>query len=75
MGAPLRTLKETPMTMHPQAISLIPSETERVAHAAFPKGSPNHAVRIRDELGMRFADRDFAALFPTSATWRCAPVA
>ena len=51
------------MTMHPQVISLIPRETERVAHAAFPKGSP--IMRIRDELGMRLRDQDFAALFPT----------
>jgi transposase len=50
------------MTMHPQAIYLIPSETERVARAAFPKGSP--IMRIRDELGMLFADTDFTALFP-----------
>lgn len=50
------------MTMHPQAIYLIPSETERVARAAFPKGSP--IMRIRDELGMLFSDRDFATLFP-----------
>ena len=51
------------MTMHPQAISLIPRETERVARAAFPKGSP--IMHIRDELGMRLRDQDFAALFPT----------
>jgi len=50
------------MTMHPQACYLIPAETERVARAAFPKGSP--IMRIRDELGMLFADSDFAALFP-----------
>jgi transposase len=50
------------MTMHPQAIYLIPSETERVARAVFPKGSP--IMRIRDELGMLFADTDFTALFP-----------
>ncbi len=50
------------MTLHPQAISLIPSETERVVRAAFPNGSP--IIRIRDELGMRFADRDFTARFP-----------
>ena len=51
------------MTMHPQAISLIPRETERVARAAFPKGRP--IMHIRDELGMRLRDQDFAALFPT----------
>src|SRR5215475_10113131 len=50
------------MTMHPQACYLIPAETERVAHAAFPKASP--IMRIRDELGMLFPDSYFTALFP-----------
>ena len=50
------------MTMHPQTSYLIPSETERVARAAFPTGSP--IMRIRDELGMLFADTDFTSLFP-----------
>jgi transposase len=50
------------MTMHPQVCYVIPAETERVARAAFPKGSP--IMRIRDELGMLFADTDFTALFP-----------
>lgn len=50
------------MTMHAQTFYLIPDETERVARAAFPNGSP--IMRIRDELGMLFADSDFSALFP-----------
>ena len=49
------------MSMHPQLFYVIPAETERVAHAAFPKGSA--IMRIRDELGMLFSDTDFAALF------------
>lgn len=49
------------MTMHPQVVYIIPTETERVARAAFPKGSA--IMRIRDELGMLFDDRDFALLF------------
>ena len=49
------------MSMHPQLFYVIPAETERVAHAAFPKGSP--IMRLRDELGMLFTDTDFAALF------------
>lgn len=48
--------------MHPQAGYLIPAETERVARAVFPKGSPS--MRIRDEVGMLFADTAFTALFP-----------
>jgi transposase len=50
------------MTMHPQVCYLIPAETERVARAAFPKASP--IMRIRDQLGMLFADSDFTELFP-----------
>jgi transposase len=49
------------MSMHPQLFYVIPAETERVAHAAFPKGSA--IMHIRDELGMLFSDTDFAALF------------
>jgi transposase len=49
------------MSMHPQLFYVIPAETERVAHAAFPKGCA--IMRIRDELGMLFTDTDFAALF------------
>ena len=50
------------MTMHPQAIYLIPAETERVARAAFPKGSL--IMRICDEMGMLMTDRELAHLFP-----------
>jgi transposase len=49
------------MSMYPQLFYLIPAETERVARAAFPKASA--IMRIRDELGMLFADHDFATLF------------
>ena len=49
------------MSMHPQLFYVIPTETERVARAAFPKASP--IMRIRDELGMLCIDQDFAALF------------
>lgn len=49
------------MSMQPQLFYVIPTETERVARAAFPKASA--IMRIRDELGMLFADHDFAALF------------
>ena len=49
------------MSMLPQVSYVIPTETERVARAAFPK--PSAIMRIRDELGMLFDDRDFATLF------------
>jgi transposase len=62
MAAQFLERREALMTMHPQTCYLIPAETERVARAAFPKGSS--IMRIRDELGMLFADTDFTALFP-----------
>ena len=40
----------------------VPPETARVAHAAFPKGSPY--LVLRDELGTVFQDEDFANLYP-----------
>ena len=49
------------MSMQPQLFYIIPTETERVARAAFPKGCA--IMHIRDELGMLCADQDFAALF------------
>ena len=47
--------------MQPQLFYVIPTETERVARAAFPNGCA--IMQIRDELGMLCADQDFAALF------------
>ena len=47
--------------MHPQLFYVIPTETERVARAAFPKGCA--ILPIRDELGRLCAVQDFAALF------------
>lgn len=40
----------------------IPVETERIARLAFPKGSL--AMKLRDELGMIYADEQFRDLFP-----------
>ena len=48
--------------MRPGGFGEIPTETVRVARAAFPKGSL--AIRIRDELGVLFGDEQFADLFP-----------
>lgn len=49
------------MSLHPQSPPLIPAETERVARAAFPKGSlPMH---MADALGPLFEDQQFTALF------------
>jgi transposase len=50
------------MCLRAPLVSVIPDETARVAHAAFPKG--NRYVRMRDTLGPIFTNPDFAALFP-----------
>ncbi|HMB07904.1 MAG TPA: IS1182 family transposase [Isosphaeraceae bacterium] len=51
------------MSLHPQVNCAIPEETQRVAHAAFPKGTL--CLRIAEELGPLYHDDQFAALFPT----------
>jgi transposase len=63
------------MSLHPQPIPDIPSETKRVTHAALPKGST--ITRLRDEFGAVYTDQDFSDLFPTRgqpalAPWRLA---
>ena len=65
------------MSLKPQPIGPVPEETTRVARAAFPKG--NAFMRMRDELGVLWEDKDFADLFPTRgqpalAPWRLALV-
>jgi transposase len=51
------------MSLHPHPLSAIPDVTQRVAHAACPKGTL--CLRIADELGDLFRDQQFAELFPT----------
>lgn len=50
------------MSLQPRPTMNIPEETRRVAQAAFPKG--NLYMRMRDEFGALYTDRQFAALFP-----------
>ena len=50
------------MSLHVQDAFLIPAETERIARAAFPKGTL--CLHITDALGTIFQDEQFAALFP-----------
>ena len=50
------------MSLHPQAVYLVPEETARVAHAAFPKG--NVYMQMYDELGLIYENHQFATLFP-----------
>src|SRR3954470_10325504 len=51
------------MSLRPQSAHSIPEETQRVARAAFPKGTL--CLRIADELGPLYGDDQFADLFPT----------
>lgn len=65
------------MSMKPQPILEIPSETVRVVHAAFPKG--NIYIWLRDNLGTIYQDELFADLYPDRgqpayAPWRLALV-
>src|SRR5271166_5140847 len=51
------------MSLHPQPHYSIPEETQRVAHAAFPKGTL--CLRIANEVGSLYRDDQFVNLFPT----------
>lgn len=50
------------MTLHPQNYWEVPKETVRVARASFPKG--NVYMKMYDELGTLYKDKDFVDLFP-----------
>src|SRR5215204_3928706 len=50
------------MSLKPAASPPVPALTAQVAHAAFSKGNPY--LTLRDELGVIFADDDFAYLYP-----------
>ncbi|WP_425365358.1 transposase [Gloeothece verrucosa] len=63
------------MSLHPEPISPVPSQTAKVARAAFPKG--NIYLQIRDTLGSIYLDEDFDHLFsvkgqPARCPWRLA---
>jgi transposase len=69
--------RRKPMSMHPQPIPAIPEETVRIAHAVLPEG--NLWMRMRDDLGTLYEDKDFQDLFPSrgqpaEAPWRLALV-
>src|SRR3954462_6571980 len=51
------------MSLQPSPPGSIPEETQRIAHAAFPKGTL--CLRIAEELGTLYRDDQFAELFPT----------
>ncbi len=50
------------MCLRAPLVYLIPEQTARVAHAAFPNGNPY--LLMRDTLGPIFTNADFASLFP-----------
>lgn len=61
------------MSLARRPLESIPDETARVAQTACPMGSL--AMRLRDEVGVIYADEGFAALFscrgrPAEAPWR-----
>lgn len=63
------------MSLKPEPIPPIPEETERVAKAVFPKG--NIYMRIRDEIGTFYQDKQFTILYPSQGQpaecpWRLA---
>lgn len=53
------------MSLQPQVAYLVPEETARVAHAAFPNGQ-NIYMQMRDRLGSVFDDQQFASLFSST---------
>jgi transposase len=65
------------MNLHPMPIGEIPTETARIAEAAFPRGTL--VMRYREEFVGLFEDADFHALYssqgqPGLAPWRLALV-
>lgn len=61
------------MSLQAASVPAVPTETARVARAAFPRGS--FPMRVRDALGVVYQDGRFAALFsprgrPAEAPWR-----
>jgi transposase len=65
------------MSIEYEPIAPVPTQTIRVALAAFPKGNPY--LTLRDELGPIFSDLDFVGLFsktgkPAVPPWQLALV-
>src|SRR5262245_31003764 len=52
------------MSLQPVSIYIVPEQTARVAHAAFPQSSL--CMGLYDQFGTIFQDQDFADLFPES---------
>ena len=52
------------MSLQPNNLFPIPESTQQVAKAAFPKGD-NIYLKMRDEMGVIYADEEFEDLFGT----------
>ena len=68
-----RAKSEEPLSLTIQSLPDIPPLTVEVARAAFPDG--NRYMKMRDELGVFYADEDFSACYavrgqPGIAPWR-----
>jgi transposase len=59
------------MSLHPEDPTAPPEETQRVARAAFPKGTL--CLDIADALGPIYRDSQFAGLFPQLGQPAAAP--
>lgn len=64
-------MREVLMSLSPQHVPAVLSETARIVRAAFPHS--NLCLQLRDVLGAIYADRMFAALFPTIGQHAHAP--
>ena len=76
-SVPPPAARRSPLALPLAPLGEVPTETARVAAAAFPKGTAY--VRMRDALGTISADADFAALVPArgrpaETPWRLALV-
>ncbi len=65
------------MSLHPTPTGEIPTETLRVARAAFPRGTV--VMRLRDEFNALYEDEDFRRVYPSRGQpgltrWRLALV-
>jgi len=65
------------VSLHPHTVDPIPEQTDRIARAAYRRGTP--FMHMRDEIGTLFTDEAFAPLFPTrgrpaTSPWRFALV-
>lgn len=56
------------MSLKPEPIGSIPPETVRVAKASFPAG--NTFMKMRDEIGILYHDKDFTE-YITDVTLDC----